>query len=274
MTEGTAMTNCVETTARWRAFQLLGDVLQFSVMCILLDRLLFSGVPLVLTLRVGVVVTLLVGALRWNGWPILVAIQVSLWLREPGNRPWVPTMETFLVCVVSLVFVAYFYCSNKWQRQFGRWFADSMIRLMDSANQVAGTGNVSGAQRHASFSNVMRFAIGQSLLLIGIVLLAMLLMTLLPASTQMRSWWLFQQSIESDYILWPGATLVIVLVALWVVMRETAWKQMSAAQANLYLRSSFLMDHFPDLRMIVLKGLKIRRKVADSVASVKTTSQD
>ncbi len=93
-----------------------------------------------------------------------------------------------------------------------------------------------------------------------IVLVAMLALLRLPISATARSNWL-RNAMENDFTVWPGATLLVLSLLLVIVFMEAGWRQMTGAQASLYMRSSFVLDHYRDLRMIVVRRLKSNAKL-------------
>jgi hypothetical protein len=94
-----------------------------------------------------------------------------------------------------------------------------------------------------------------------LIFVSMLALLRLPISSTVRSEWL-RSAIEDDFIVWPGATLLVITLLLVIVFREVGWRQMTTAQARLYSRSSLVLDHYRDLRMIVMRQIKKYKKPA------------
>jgi hypothetical protein len=66
--------------------------------------------------------------------------------------------------------------------------------------------------------------------------------------------------LDVDPSLTAGALLIVCLFAVWIAVSEVSWRQMTAGQARMYLRSAFLKLHYADLRMIVRRRLKVRQQ--------------
>ncbi|MEZ6130920.1 MAG: hypothetical protein R3C59_19800 [Planctomycetaceae bacterium] len=63
-------------------------------------------------------------------------------------------------------------------------------------------------------------------------------------------------------------TLFAVFLVSWIVINESVWRRLSPRQASVYLRSTFLNWVHRDLRMVILKRMKIRRAKARKVPSM------
>ena len=57
-----------------------------------------------------------------------------------------------------------------------------------------------------------------------------------------------------------GCLLFALFLPVWILVNESVWRSRSRRQASIYLRSSFLKWIHRDLRMIIKKKLKARRK--------------
>lgn len=55
------------------------------------------------------------------------------------------------------------------------------------------------------------------------------------------------------------------VVFLMVLLQYVAWRQLTTAQAGLWLRSGFMTHHFRDLSMIVRRRKKLREKVTKTL---------
>jgi hypothetical protein len=104
------------------------------------------------------------------------------------------------------------------------------------------------------------------------VLTGGLLLRFMPLTVEARVTWL-QRSLANGARFWPGATVMAFGLLIAVLLREMVWRQMTVAQSRLYLRSSFIQEHFWDLRMIVLRSLKMRKRDAASAEKKQRTLQ-
>ena len=101
----------------------------------------------------------------------------------------------------------------------------------------------------------------RALMLVVVVLLSMLVFTHLPIfSSGREQWW--QLSVSSGLTLWPGPTILVLALALIVVAWQNEWRQITPAQARLMLRSTFLSLHYRDLKMVVMRRLRLSKSGA------------
>ena len=155
----------------------------------------------------------------------------------------------------------------------GQWLgetksSDTAAGTATAAGTTAGTTETAG-HRAASFLGVSLTV--QSLLiailrLLVICLAATVLLTALPQSLNSREW--LTETADGNIFLWPGPALLVMIAGLLVVLSEIDWRQQSASQASLYLRSVFLKGHAADMRRMVLRKLKAtasRRKKREDV---------
>ncbi len=256
----TAAASDTEQTVTWQAFRFVGDILQFCAITVVLGMLLFADTSVSLTVQLLTTAVLLWGALRWGGWVVLVAIQVSLFFREPGGSQMNPGWEAFLYCVISLLIIALVSHSPSIRRQASRWFANQMTMLVcqqSLQDQSSGRSESTNQALENDPADRILYPM-QWMVLLGTVLLAILLMRWLPITSSLRLQWL-ERSVANAYMLWPGASLVVLVIGLLVTVREAAWRQMTTGQARLYLCCSFVLGHFPDLKMVVLRRQKFNR---------------
>ena len=244
-----------ESSGRWQTRRLLADGIQLLVVGILLEYLLFNGTAIRITLRLIAIVLLLVGVMRSSGWLLLVALQASLFLREPGDAQMTYGISSFLFCLVALALVVYAHSGSNTRRRLSHWFALQVSVLSGRGPSRRNWGE------HQSFHwwklDVTKAVPAFSLA--AIVLIAALLLIRLPITPHARWEW-FQYSAAHEATLWPGANVIVVLLLLVLILREAAWRQMTPAQSRLYLRCTFMLEHHWDLRMIVLRGLRRKKR--------------
>jgi len=84
-----------------------------------------------------------------------------------------------------------------------------------------------------------------------------------------------RRAVNADPPMIVGAAILVAIVAAWVVISEISWRQMTASQARMYQRSVFVKLHYRDLRMVVMRRLKLRRQRGSIVsASTKNDAQN
>ncbi len=237
--------------ARWLG--LFIELGQLSVIGLFLELLLFEGTEVIWLIRLGVIAALLAGILKSQGWFVLLALQASLFLREPRRSEMYFGVMPVLFCVTVLAIIAYSYLGRSFRMRLSDWLVGQLRTAFSGIENLKRKAEQESAESHWMWFSGTR-------LLVWFVLVSVLMIVLrrLPLTVSMRSEWL-RSSIENDLTVWPGASLLVVAILLIVVFREMAWRQMSAAQASLYMKSTFMLYHYRDLRMIVLRRLKLKR---------------
>ncbi len=232
----------------WSLAQLvMGGVL---LLCagILLDGFLFTGMQLPGSVRLLLVGFLLAGLVRCQGWLLLIAMQAILFINEPAREQlgW----STFFLCAFMLLFMAASLSLKSWGSTRWNQLTELFVQLLQpSATQAQKEySNTSWWSRHGSW----HVAMGR---LLASALAAVMVFGILPLTGQARQVWL-QSSLANENVLWPGPSLLVGLGLLLVVLREFSWKNLNAAQASLWLRSSFIQGNLPDLRMILRRRTK------------------
>ena len=241
----------VRSSASREILALVADFAQLLIMGLLLDLLLFEGVEVVGLLRLGVVAAVLIGVLKSHGWLVLLALQVSLLSREPRRTEMMLGLVPWLYGLTSIGLIAYAYLGKPFRNRLSNWMViQALFAIGIEERTVLGS---SGPQ--APGPTWIQFIAIQFLVWIVVTFVAMLALLRLPISGTVRSEWL-RRAIENDFTVWPGATLLVLTLLLVIVFMEAGWRQMAGAQAKLYMRSWFVLDHYRDLRMFVIRRLK------------------
>jgi hypothetical protein len=93
----------------------------------------------------------------------------------------------------------------------------------------------------------------------GVLIGSIMLLSYLPLTPNSSREW-FRQSLLNENILWPGPTLIVVLLLILVVVREFSWRQMTLEQSRLWLRSGFMITHRRDLLLILRRRMTLQKK--------------
>ncbi len=241
----------------FRSVMVVGDCIQLLVAGLLLERLLFQGTEVSATWRLTAIALLLICVTKSYGWAVLVAIQISLFLREPGRDGMTFDFSSSVYCLMAVVLIVYACGARAVHQRVSHWFASQVLSIWERGH---------GDQRPtADWWRASVLLVSRGLVVGGSLVFAALLLTYLPVSESARTKWL--QDAVANGTFWPGATLVVVSLCLLVACREAAWRQMTCAQAQLYQRSVLLLEHHRDLRMVILRRLKVRRKRAANAVS-------
>ena len=238
---------------------------QLMVIGLLLELLLFEGTEVIWLIRLSVIAALLAGILKSQGWFVLLALQCSLFIREPRRTEMYFGIAPLLFVVTALAIIAYSYWGRSVRTRISAW----IIELLQAREEITPTVTVDGQEKASSSQYWLKFFGIQLVSWLVIVCAMMVTLQRLPLSANMRSEW-FRSSVENEFTAWPGATLLVVALLIVVIFMEAGWRQMTSAQARAYLRSSFVLYHYRDLRMIVLRRLKLKRSAANPAITKKS----
>lgn len=240
-----------QTAVNSEILELIADAGQILVCGLLLDFLLFEGTEVVGIIRLGATAALLVGVLKSQGWLVLLALQASLFMREPRRPEMMLGLIPLLYGLTSICIIAYAYLGKPFRNRFSRWLVMQVLFALGTGERTVSD----PSQSKEPSSNWIQLVAVQFAVWLLITLVAMFTLIRSPISAAVRSEWL-RNAIENDFTVWPGATLLVLTLLLVIVFMEAGWRQMSRAQARLYLHSSFVLEHYRDLKMIVLRRLK------------------
>lgn len=104
--------------------------------------------------------------------------------------------------------------------------------------------------------------IGSGLL---VMFIATAMLTNNPLTGGREKW--ISWSIQNKEVLWPGPTLLVVVVAVAIGLREWSWRNQSRVQAVMSLRNERIKIQFPDLMRTV--RYRIRNRIKKSTQSTK-----
>ncbi len=233
----------------------LGLVLQISVFVVVAALLMLLAPEAPWSIRLLIIALVMLTLKRWGGVLVLMLVQGDLVLREGRDMAILKGSGGVLFVLVVmgvLMFVAR-------QRELLQQIARSS--LLQVARGFLNSGEAP-AESPTAFSipaaRIFLSALRGITLLFGCVVVARVALGTLPTNREVTAE--LRDYIDVDPGLTAGALLVVCLFAFWVAVSEVSWRQMTASQARMYLRSAFLKSHYADLRMIVRKRLKVRQQ--------------
>ena len=75
-------------------------------------------------------------------------------------------------------------------------------------------------------------------------------------------------TIREYRLLLLGLTILAVYLVTWIGVSEIIWRMLSPRQASIYLRSVFINYYHRDIRMIILRRMKLRRARSRTIQPV------
>ncbi len=246
----------LERSSEDRPFRL---ILQLSVFAVVAALLMLLTPELPLSAKLFIIALVLLTLKHWGGVLVLLPVQADLFFREGSRFAGLrgPSGIVFVFIVVTvLMFVAR-------QRQvLSQIVGGSVFNLLKDLSSRSTARHETADERSGSplLLRMATSAIRGVALLLCCTIAARVLLACLPDSRELQG--NLRDLTEIDPTMSAAATLVISLVATWLVVSEIAWRHLTPAQSRVLLRSVFLKIHYRDLRMIVLRRLKQRRRRA------------
>ncbi len=211
----------------------VGAGLQLFAIALSMEMLLGVSIGLGVPLRLFLLSLIAFCIVMRLGWAVLVALQVSLIAIEPRQGAISPyPLGFFYVLVASAVIVAAMKAPET-----HRFVTDYVVSLF------AAEAKELDSNRQFRFTYV-RLSIYAIQLMLTVVVAGFLL-NRLPIGLQAESW--LEWSRQNGQAVWPGALLIVLMIAILVLVRENAWRQILPSQASLYLRSVQLIANYRDL---------------------------
>ena len=270
----------------------------YASVCFLL-MLLIPEVPLLarLILIAGVLLTLR----RWGAVVVLLLVQCDLFLREGRQIAILRGTDGLVlafVTIATLMFVSrqrlllMHLAGMSMKELYRHWIAgpteSSRTNVpangSSSDSQATPADNVSMMKEPASDriattvqeSSVAVFerlpsALRALAVLLGCVATARFLLSRIPRNSELTGQ--LRELVNEDPTLATGGLVLMILLAIWVVVGEISWRQLSPAQARVYLRSELLRETYSDLRMFVLRRIRRRQKRLLTTKSTSNTQQ-
>lgn len=253
------------------AAQTIRSLLQLAVVGLLIGVLLFQNVNLPVSV-VGLFVVLLLWLIgRTSAMPLLVAFQLVLFFRKPHRLATADGFGSGVFVVIVLGLLMFLGRDQTLKRLVRRRVSDLVRSLFGSGAEAsvvadaASAGADAGSIRHdetrrsptspehqPSTSFIRHIAS-----LVACVLVAQFLLIAIPIPGGVERG---SQSLdEAIQLLSPVPSLLVVVIATVSLMSALAWRRLTAEQASMYLRSTLVNLHYPDLRMIVRQRIKFRR---------------
>ena len=217
-----------------------------------IDFILCSGTGIHPLARTAILVVSLFGF--WRSWPwlILLLVQASLFLREPAQTVVQFDAASVAYGLLCLGLVASATAFGRLRVRLGQAVANRLVpqAISSALHGCLTVTPVSSARRLGSIITTL-------LVYIGAIAVSFSVLQAVPVVGARVTW--FRLSIGNENLLWPGVTLVIVIVATLLVLREISWKALSQLQARMLHKSSAAKLMAPDLRLIASRVAKLRQ---------------
>lgn len=233
----------------------LGLILQISVFVVVAALLMLLAPEAPWSIRLLIIALVMLTLKRWGGVLVLMLVQGDLVLREGRDMAILNGSGGVLFVLVVMAVLMFVARQRELLQQIAR---NSLVQI---AREFLNTGETPAESPKAvgiPAARIFSSALRGITLLFGCVVVARVMLGKLPTNRAVTSG--LRDYIDIDPGLTAGALLIVCLFAVWIAVSEVSWRQMTAAQARMYLRSAFLKSHYADLRMIVRRRLKVRHQ--------------
>ena len=130
-------------------------------------------------------------------------------------------------------------------------------------------------QATAEAGRLVRQLLRTGLLLLACGIAAWLILSLFPTRrtvTGLNTISTYRLRPAGHRMIVAGLTLFTVFLLVWTLVNELTWRKVTRGQSRVYLNSMMLKTLLPDLRMVIRKRLKLRRK-RRSKTKLETTAE-
>ncbi len=252
----------------------------YASVCFLM-LLLFPELPMAarLVLIAGVLLTLR----RWGAVMILLLVQVDLFLREGRVFSTLGGSDGLILAFITVAVVMFVsrqrlllmhLAGMSFRNLIRRWtgrpeasrsatVTSSRLNSADDQTDPAETNPADALIQNVNASAMsilplIPAALRSLAILLCCVTAARYLLTRIPSNFELTGQ--IRDLVNEDPTLSSAALLLMFLLAVWVVIGEINWRQLTPEQARVYLRSELLRETYPDVRMFVIRRIRRRQK--------------
>lgn len=227
-------------------------------------RLIFLAL-LVLTLK------------RWTGAAMLGLIQLHLLLMEPPARDLQEIGGGLLWVALTMVLLM---IVSRYRTLQERDHASS-ITAFGGLLSSSGSGRPptpesdddAPEQIWYNLKHLLQQCLRGLLLIVACAVLAALVIHLVPQESVSLTIREFRLKPSGYRLIRLALGLFAAWLVAWIIVNELVWRSLSSAQAGMYLRSTVIQWLHRDLRMIILKRMKVRQQKVKSKQTVKRSDQ-
>ena len=233
----------------------LGLLLQISVFVVVAALLMLLAPEAPWSIRLLIIALVMLTLKRWGGVLVLMLVQGDLVLREGRDMAILNGSGGVLFVLVVMAVRMFVARQRELLQQIAR---SSLLQVAREFLNSSEAPSESPKEFSIPAGRIFSSALRGITLLFGCVVIARVVLGMLPTNREVTAG--LRDFIDVDPSLMAGAMLIVCLFAVWIAVSEVSWRQMTTAQARMYLRSAFLKLHYADLRMIVRRRLKVRQQ--------------
>ncbi len=234
----------------------IGNCIQFVLIGLLLDLLLFTDVEINAGLKLALLAFLIFGIAKRQAWLLLVAIQCALFFRDVRNTSLMLNMLSYIYATTVLILLLFTFRLEKYSEFISGYIADKIMGVISGEKK-------SWQQTHRLSSDAVLPSLAKLasriIAFAGVILLASIVIRYLPFAID-RQKYLLSAAQENDYMMWPGSGVLVFALGLFLVIREFFWRRATPLQAVMYLRGLHLREHNVEIGSVIRRRAKIEQK--------------
>lgn len=205
-----------------------------------IDVLFVGSLPIWLSLRLTMIAALVFFTSRSNVAVLLLGLVLCWSFRDRTRSQLDLSLESIATVILALCFLAFASRYQEIRRKFLDWIL--FVIAMDS------DGNSAVAQApETDIQWIFRVAFYGVKILI-FVLFSLFLLGHQPWTLESEPW--FNWTLANNQVLWPGPTLIVIIIGVFFILSELAWRMRTERQKRMFLRSDGAKSLYPDLRRI------------------------
>ena len=205
-----------------------------------IDVLFIGSMPIWLSLRLMMIAALVFLTSRSNVAVLLLGLVLCWSFRDRTRLQLDLSLESIGTVFLTMYFLAFASRYQEIRRKFLDWI--QFVITMDSDRNSA---LVSAPE--TDFQWIFRVAFYGVKILV-FVLFSMFLLGHQPWTLESEPW--FNWTLANKQVLWPGPTLIVIVIGVFLFLSELAWRMRTERQKRMFLRSDGAKSLYPDLRRI------------------------
>ena len=205
-----------------------------------IDVLFVGSLPIWLSLRLIMIAALVFFASRSNVAVLLLGLVLCWSFRDRTRSQLDLSLESIATVILALCFLAFASRYQEIRRKFAGWIL--FIIAMDSERNSV---SVSAPETDNQWMFQVAF-VGVKILIF--VLCALFLLGHQPWTLESEPW--FDWTMANKQVLWPGPSLIVIMIGAFLFLSELAWRMRTEHQKRTFLRSDGAKSLYPDLRRI------------------------
>ena len=205
-----------------------------------IDVLFVGSLPIWLSFRLTMIAALVFLASRSNVAVLLLGLILCWSFRDRTKSQLDLSLESITTVILALCFLAFASRYQEIRRKFLDWIL--FVIAMDSE------GNSAVVLAPETDTKWIFHVVFYGVKILIFVLFSLFLLGHQPWTLESEPW--FNWTLANKQVLWPGPTLIVIMIGVFLFLSELAWRMRTGYQKRTFLRSDGAKTLYPDLRRI------------------------